>query len=80
MSVLFCFWPLPCFHSKLDRKLAVITPLTWDGKSTEAHREDQEGNGNTFCVREPHYQQEGGLHSESWNNHKMHPQKSSWQE
>lgn len=40
---------------------------TWDSKSTETDSEDQKGNGNTFCVRVSHHQQEGGLHSKTWN-------------
>lgn len=40
---------------------------TWDSKSTETNSEDQEGNGNRFCVRVSHHQQEGGLHSKTWN-------------
>lgn len=40
---------------------------TWDRKATESHSEDQESNGNNFCVRKTDHQEEGGLHPETWN-------------
>lgn len=38
---------------------------TWDGESTEPNGQDEEGDGDTTCVREANHQQQSGFHPES---------------
>lgn len=40
--------------------------FTWNGKARETHSQNQECNGNTFCMREANYQQQSGLHAKPW--------------
>lgn len=44
-----------------------VISLTWNCKPAESDSQDQEGNGNSFRVRESHHQQESGFHSKAWN-------------
>lgn len=40
--------------------------ITWNGKSTKAHSENEEGNGDSSSVRESNHQQQSGLHTKPW--------------
>lgn len=44
-----------------------VISLTWNCEPAETDSQDQERNGNSFCVRVSHHQQESGLHSKAWN-------------
>lgn len=50
-------------HHVLRNKLY----FTWNGKTRETHSQNQECNGNTFCVWEAHHQQQCGLHPKPWS-------------
>lgn len=44
---------------------------TWYSKSTEAHRQNQEGDGHAFAVGISNHQQQSGLHAKSWHTHTL---------
>lgn len=57
-------------YSMLERRLKEWIDLsyvfTWNSKARETHSQDQECNGNTFCMGETHYQQQSCLHPKPW--------------
>lgn len=46
---------------------------TWDGKSTEAYRQDEEGDGDPSSVGKAHHQQQGRLHTEACSGSQEKP-------